>query len=619
MLAELDGFLSNCKEDGISEDIISDINIKTINYIKKCKKQRPSRNIQATKQYLREKDLLAVPFDKGVGICLMKKEAYEEKLSSILQLQQFEKMTQTRKNAKHPAFKEEERVKNKLKELKDQGKIDDTTFNKMVPIAGLSSNPPRLYGLAKVHKASIPVRPVLSMPGSVYHPIANVVTEWLKVVPECQINTSTKKIADSLKSVRLDDDEVMVSFDVASLYTNVPVREAIDVCADLLYSGKHELPPVDKGTFKELLELCTCNFVMKTHDGFYRQIDGLAMGSPPAPPIANGWLSTFDNRIKGDAKLCDRYMDDIIRSIKAAEVRRKLDELNSLHSSLKFTIEEEVDRCIPFLDMLISREDGLLSCTWYSKPTDTGLLMNYHSLAPRRYKRSVVAGFVHRIYRACSSWENFHTSLEKAKYILEQNQYPPDFYEPVIQKALEKVLNIEGVREQATANLAEPAEDEVSTSEPPRKRLIFLEYRGKVTEDYCRALLKVGAPCQPVLTLRKLKTVMPSLKPAVDKRVRNHIVYRITCPQCQLCYIGASCRCLDVRFSEHKKPSKPVGKHLRQCNTLNGISMQNVEILASCTRSERFLFTLEALWQKEERPKLNTKDEYKRHELTIMW
>ena len=58
------------------------------------------------------------------------------------------------------------------------------------------------------------------MPGSVYRPIANEVTKWLNVVPECQINTTTKKIADSLKTMQLDSDEVIVSFDVSSLYTN---------------------------------------------------------------------------------------------------------------------------------------------------------------------------------------------------------------------------------------------------------------------------------------------------------------------------------------------------------------------------------------------------------------
>ena len=161
--------------------------------------------------------------------------------------------------------------------------------------------------------------------------------------------------------------------------------------------------------------------------------------------------------------------------------------------------------------------------------------------------------------------------------------------------------------------------NEVTEEEATSKRLIFLEYHGKITVDDCRALQKINAPCQPVLTLRKLKTVLPSLKPAMNKWVRCDIVYKITCPQSQLCYIGATCRCLDVRFKEHKKPSLPLGKHLRKCKALEKISLDNVDILASTTRSEQFLFTLEALWQKEERPKLNTKDEYKSRELTIMW
>ena len=116
---------------------------------------------------------------------------------------------------------------------------------------------------------------------------------------------------------------VDVSFDVVSLYTNVPVQEAIDICADLLYSGEHVQPPVDKQTFKELLELCTCNVLMQTHDGFYRQTDGLAMGSPPAPLLANGWLSRFDPHIQGDAKLFARYMDDVLRSIKISVVQQQ--------------------------------------------------------------------------------------------------------------------------------------------------------------------------------------------------------------------------------------------------------------------------------------------------------
>ena len=53
---------------------------------------------------------------------------------------------------------------------------------------------------------------------------------------------------------------------------------------------------------------------MSTHDGYYIQKEGLAMGSSPAPFLANGWLSQFDDIIKGDSVLFFRYMDDIFQN-----------------------------------------------------------------------------------------------------------------------------------------------------------------------------------------------------------------------------------------------------------------------------------------------------------------
>ena len=113
----------------------------------------------------------------------------------------------------------------------------------------------------------------------------------------------------------LDEGEVLVSFDFVSLYTNVPVLEAIQEAADSLYCGEFETPPVSKETFIELLKLASTNVVMLTSDGYYVQKDGLAMGSPPAPLLANIWLSNREKHLKDDAKLFERYMDDIIRSI----------------------------------------------------------------------------------------------------------------------------------------------------------------------------------------------------------------------------------------------------------------------------------------------------------------
>ena len=131
------------QRENATEDLISDINIKTINYIKKCKKQKPSRNISATKRYLKKNNLLAVPFAK---------KHTKKSFLSFSSLDQFEKIVPERKNAKHPHFTEEERVVEKMKELKTEGKISKTLFEEMVPVKGLHTQPARLYGLAKVHK-----------------------------------------------------------------------------------------------------------------------------------------------------------------------------------------------------------------------------------------------------------------------------------------------------------------------------------------------------------------------------------------------------------------------------------------------------------------------------------
>ena len=207
-----------------------------------------------TKRYLREKDLLAVPFDKGNGICVMKRQTYISKLNDISNLEQFEKVTCTRKNGRELCLKEEDRINSVLHEqLKSMG-----------------GQLPRLYGQAKVHKKNIPLRPVLSMPGSPYHKIAQNVAELLSVVSETKVNSSTQKTVDSWKRTTLEFDEVIISFDVTSLYTNVPVKEAIQEAADRLYSGDVQAPSADKETFITLATISCTNIILSTHDGTYR-------------------------------------------------------------------------------------------------------------------------------------------------------------------------------------------------------------------------------------------------------------------------------------------------------------------------------------------------------------
>ena len=99
-------------------------------------------------------------FDKGIGICIMSSETYQDKLRDIINLPQFEKVVSTRKNAKHPVFKEEEKVVTFLKKLLDKKKINEELHDKLKP---RGSQAPQL---SKIYKDEVPLQPVLSMPGS---------------------------------------------------------------------------------------------------------------------------------------------------------------------------------------------------------------------------------------------------------------------------------------------------------------------------------------------------------------------------------------------------------------------------------------------------------------------
>ena len=128
-------------------------------------------------------------------------------------------------------------------------------------------------------------------------------------------------------------------------------------------------------------------------------------------------------------------------------------------------------------------------------------------------------------------------------------------------------------------------------------------------------LHRINAPCRIVMTLRKLKTVLPSLKPSLEVMMRSNVVYKITCPRCKSCYVGQTSRQLQRRFSEHLTRKGPIKNHMSECH--NTIVQGNVQIIGSTNRGEKQLLTLEALFQNELRPTLNTKDEYRSRTLTL--
>ena len=139
----------------------------------------------------------------------------------------------------------------------------------------------------------------------------------------------------------------LVSFDVQSLFTNVPLDKTINIIADYIYSKDNQIknyPPSMKKVFIKLLRLANQEIFLYK-DKLYQQHDGVSMGSPLGPTLANFFLAHIENKLSGkqsdfQPKLYSRYVDDIFAVFDKSDYCTKfLHLLNSQHNNIKFTVE----------------------------------------------------------------------------------------------------------------------------------------------------------------------------------------------------------------------------------------------------------------------------------------
>ena len=144
------------------------------------------------------------------------------------------------------------------------------------------SNPGKIYGLVKVHKQGNPVRPVVSMIGAPEYQLAKFIDSIIKpYIPQTYMLQSTNQFIDHLNEFKFNSNHKLVSLDVSPLFTNVSLKETIQIIADTIYSDHQNpnQPILEKEIFIKLLQLATKGIFMHK-DKFYQQHDGISMGFP---------------------------------------------------------------------------------------------------------------------------------------------------------------------------------------------------------------------------------------------------------------------------------------------------------------------------------------------------
>ena len=148
----------------------------------------------------------------------------------------------------------------------------------------------------------------------------------------------------------------MVSFDVVSLFTNVPLEQTINIIIKRIYDKNEINTNIPKQEIKELLHLCPKNAHFTLNSKAYVQVEGVAMGSPLGPVLVNIFMVELEQNIiptlSKDISLWKRYVDDTICFVNSNRISHVLESLNSFQSNTKFTIGTEKENKIVFVDIL---------------------------------------------------------------------------------------------------------------------------------------------------------------------------------------------------------------------------------------------------------------------------
>ncbi|XP_069187725.1 uncharacterized protein [Procambarus clarkii] len=198
---------------------------------------------------------------------------------------------------------------------------------------------------------------------------------------------------------------------------------------------------IPESVLRKLLEAYTKETPFFTPNGhMYKQVDGIARGSPLRVQFANFYMGTIEQRVLVDMDLkpaiyC-RYVDDIIMQVPDVRRLQQLKEALQQNLVLSYTYEMESDGKLPFLDMTVVEMNGGFHTAVYTKETNIGMCLNANSDCSDRYKRSFFNAYVDRALTHNYGWKQVNEELCRVRQVLVNNGFSNVYVEDVIKRKL---------------------------------------------------------------------------------------------------------------------------------------------------------------------------------------
>ena len=543
--------------------------------------------------------------DKSSIFVLLDRVDYLSKVSTVLRdTSKFQRLT------RNPVEKQKKDLNRIIDAINaEQGGV------KFTKLTG-DYNPGYFYGNPKTHKNDIPIRPIISQIPTPAYDVAKQLNAVISpYIPKTYSLTSSDEFLEVLKA--RERKGILASLDASSLFTNVPVDETIDIILEDVYGNESiPAPRIPRAALKSLLQICAKDTPFRCPEGnLYRQVDGVAMGSPLGVLFAEAYMAhvesiALDKMATAPFTYC-RYIDDIFVDIHSEQqllcLKAQLEEA----SVLTFTVELAVNHKMSFLDVAVDALNGEYVTSVYRKPTDNGSCLNGLSETPDRYKESVIRSYVHRALKHCSSWPLIHQEFNRIRSLLASNNYTLTLIDAQIRRQLHQHFH------------SSPKKQETDSTTIP------LYYQNKMSSGYKsdeKAIRNiVNQNCIPTNPNHHIKLIIYCKTPKVAQLIMKNnlsgeksllkmtnIVYEFKCPigDCahrpNNSYIGHTTTTLSRRMTMHLQDGAP-RRHMRSAHgrTLTRTHLvDNTTVLARCGHKAR-LKVLEAVHIRDKDPTIN--------------
>ena len=270
-----------------------------------------------------------------------------------------------------------------------------------------------------------------------------------------------------------------------------PLISLFDLILKKIYVEKTLTTTLPQEDMKTLLELCTKSLHFSFNGRFFQQVDGVAMGSPLGPVIANIFMAELEEQLVptlGEKmSIWLRFVDDTFTLIKEKDIVNVLNTMNDFHPSINFTYEVETEKNLPFLDVNITRtSDGSFKTSVYRKSTASNIYMHWKAHGPKIWKTGTLKGLFKRAFMVSSDQDSLKTEINFLKTVFcEVNGYPKNVVQNCLKIVKQKIMT-EGDLENVPAT--QPVQDPEDLTVSPH---IILPYKGYAGETMVKSLKKL--------------------------------------------------------------------------------------------------------------------------------